>query len=254
MVSSLAVSCVVFACVFGGALVAMLVKRALPEHHLSGESKDVVKLAMGLIATLAALVLGLLVATAKGHYDAQSAIVKEMSTNAQLLNRVLERYGSEANEARSLLKKVIEATVERLWPEGGGKSVNLAPGEARTVGDAMHDQIMALAPQNDGQRALKARALDVAANLAQARFRLFAAQDGSLPVPLLVVLVFWLVILFAGYGLLAPGNATVIVVLLVCALSVSGAIFLLLELAMPFGGIMKISSEPLRDALSQLGR
>jgi hypothetical protein len=118
----------------------------------------------------------------------------------------------------------------------------------------MYDQIAELSPQNDGQRALKARALDILSDLAQTRLRLFAQQDSSLPRPFLVVLVFWLSILFAGYGLLAPRNATVVIVLIICTLSVSGAIFLMLELSTPFAGIMRVSSTPLRDALALIGQ
>jgi hypothetical protein len=232
----------------------MLVKRALPEHHLSSDSKEIVKLAMGLIASLAALVLGLLIATAKGSYDAQSNIVKELSANVLLLDRVLGKYGSETKEARELLRSVVQAIMDNLWPEASDRPANLAPGEARAAGDATYDKIAALTPKDDAQRALKTRALDIAANLAQSRLRLFAGRDSSLPRPLLVVLVFWLTILFIGYGLLAPRNATVVAVLLVCTLSVSGAVFLLLELATPFAGIMRVSSAPLRDALMVIGQ
>src|SRR5262249_53748453 len=115
-------------------------------------------------------------------------------------------------------------------------------------------QIAELSPQNDAQRVLKARALDIMSDVTQTRLRLFTQQDSSLPLPFLVVLVFWLSILFAGYGLLAPRNATVVTVLVICTLSVSGAIFLMLELSTPFAGIMRVSGTPLRDALTMIGQ
>ena len=250
--SSIAISGVVFACLFVAALMAMLVKRALPEHHLNADSKDVVKMGMGFIATLAALVLGLLIATAKGTYDAQSTTVKEFSANIIMLDRVLNQYGPETKKARELLHSAAQATLERIWPEGAG-AANLTPGESRAALESLYDNIAQLVPQSDGQRALKARALDLLAEQVRARLRMFAQQDSSLPLPFLVVLVFWLVILFAGYGLLAPPNATVIAVLVVCELSISGAIFLMLELATPFAGIMRLSSGPLRDAIHLIG-
>ena len=252
--SPLAISSIVFACIFGVALVAMFVKRFLPEHHLSADSKEVVKLGMGTMATLAAIVLGLLIATAKGTYDAQNGAIQEFAAKVMLLDRLLGKYGPETNDARELLRSVVEASMERIWHEEGVRAANLAPGEARTVGEAMYDKIAALSPKDDAQRALKARALELMVDLLQARLQLFARQDSSLPLPFLIVLAAWLIILFAGYGLLAPPNATVVAVLFVCTLSVSAAIFLLLELSTPFAGIMRVSSGPLHDALSVLGK
>jgi hypothetical protein len=252
--SAIGVSGVVFACLFGIALVAMFVRGALPESHLSADSKDVVKLGMGFIATLAALVLGLLIATAKGTYDTQSSTVKEYSANVILLDRVLNQYGPETKEARELLRSAAQATLAHIWPDSGVGPTSLAPGEARAAMENLYDTIAKLDAKTDGQRALKARALDILADQVRGRLRMFTQQDSSLPLPLLVVLVFWLIILFAGYGLLAPRNLTVVAVLVVCELSISGAIFLMLELAMPFAGIMRVSSSPLREAINLLGQ
>jgi Protein of unknown function (DUF4239) len=254
MMSAVSISAIVLACTFGAALVAMFVRRFLPEHHLSADSKDVVKLGMGTIATLAALVLGLLIATAKGTYDTQNGAVQELSAKVILLDGVLAKYGPQTKEARDLLRVAVEAMLDHILPEEGAGPANLTPGESRAAGEAMYDKIADLSPQNDAQRALKARALDLTTDVFQERLRLFARQNSALPRPFLIVLTFWLVVLFAGYGLLAPRNVTVVAVLLVCTLSVSGAIFLLLELATPFAGMLRVSSSPLRDALSVLGK
>ena len=252
--SAIAVSCLVFACVFSGAILAMFVGRALPDHHLSGDSKDVIKLAMALIATLAALVLGLLIATTKGMFDTQSGAVKQISANVILLDRVLANYGSETQEARDLLHRSTASTLHRIWPENGARPADLAPGEARRETHIFYDKVAALSPQNDAQSSLKARALQITFDLAQTRYQLFVQEDSSIPTAFLVVLVFWLTILFAGYGLLAPRNPTIIAALFVCTLSVSGAIFLILDMAKPLeGATIRISSAPLHDALSHIG-
>ena len=242
--SSLSIAGLVFACSFGAALVAMFLGRALPAGHLSSESKDVVKLGLGVIATLTALVLGLLVASAKGTFDTQSSSVKQLSANVVLVDRLLARYGSETGGARALLRRVVTIVLESLWPEDAGREATLTAGAAMTEMEAFYDQIGGLAPKTDAQRVIKGRALDLATELAQTRLRLAAQKDSSIPLPFLVVLGFWLVVLFAGYGLLAPRNATVIVVLVVCALSISAALFLILELDRPFGGIMRVPSAP----------
>jgi hypothetical protein len=251
--SSITIACIVFACVFGGAMLAMMAGRALPEQHLSGDSKDAVKLGLATVATLAALVLGLLIAAAKGTYDAQSGTVKELAARVLLLDRLLATYGPQTKEARELLRGVVAATSDRIWPETGSGGPDLTPGEARAQGEAFYAKVAGLAPKDDAQRALKARALDVSTDLLQTRLRLFAQKGSSIPTPFLVVMVSWLVILFAGYGLLAPRNATVVAVMLVCALSLAGAVLLILDLDRPFEGVMRVSSAPLREALSRLG-
>jgi hypothetical protein len=252
-VSPLAVSGIVFACISGAGLLAMALGRALPEHHLKPDSKEAIKYGLTLIATLAALVLGLLVAAAKGTYDTQTSAVRQMSADVLLLDRALALYGSETKEARELLRRAVAAILDRLWPGDSARPANLAPGEARADMEAFYEKVAGLTPQNEAQRSLKARALDITAGLAQTRFRLFAQKDSSIPVPFLVVLVFWLMVLLGGAGLLAPRNATVVGVLLVCALSVSCAIFLILELDRPFEGILRVPSAPLREALARLG-
>ena len=250
--SPLAISCVVFACVSGAGLLAMALGRALPEHHLRPDSREAIKYGLTLIATLAALVLGLLIAAAKGTYDTQTSTVRQMATEALLLDRALALYGPETKEARELLRHAIAATLGRIWPDDA-RTATLDPGEARADMESFYEKVAGLPARSETQRALKARALDITAGLAQIRLRLFAQKDSSIPVPFLLVLVFWLMVLLGGSGLLAPRNATVVAVLLVCALSVSSALFLILELDRPFEGTLRVSSAPLREALSRLG-
>jgi hypothetical protein len=248
----MAIGCIVFALVFGSALLAMVVHSALPEHHLSTDSKDVVKLGVALIATMSALVLGLLIASAKTAYDTRSNQLVQASADIILLDRALARYGPETKEARSLLQRSVAATVERFWPAEGTKPIVLAP-EASPV-EALYDKIDALSPQSDAQRALRGEAATLALDVGRTRLMLFEHLGTSIPVPFLVVLVFWLCIIFASFGLFAPRNATVIAVLCVCALSVAGAIFLILELDRSFEGLLQVSGAPLHAAFAQLGR
>jgi hypothetical protein len=251
--SSLATAGLVFGCALAAALVAMRVAQRLPANHLSSESKDVVKLGLGVIATLTALVLGLLVASAKGTYDAQDGAVRQLASDFSLLDRYLAHYGPETKESRELLRQIVVATLERLWPEAGPRAGDLSPGSAREAGDLFYTKLAELQPKTDAQRAVKARALDLTAGLAHTRYRMYTQGDGSVPSPFLVVLALWLVTLFAGYGVLAPRNTTVVAVLVVCALSVSAALFLVLELGRPFDGVIRVSSAPLQQALRPVG-
>ena len=251
--SSLAIAAIIFACILAGTLVGMLIARWLPEHHLSGDSKDSVKQGLALIATLTALVLGLLVATTKGTFDTQSAAVRELAANIVLFDRLLARYGPETKPVRDLIPGGVKTLVEQTWPEEGVQRGNSIETDVRGAWEAVYDKLSALDPKTDTQRTLKARALEIAVSLAQTRQRLLAQKESSIPTPFLFVLGFWLTILFACYGLIAPRNLTVIAILIVCMVSVSGAVFLVLEMDRPFEGIMRVSSAPLRAALSRLG-
>jgi hypothetical protein len=250
--SSIAISLIVFACVFGGALFGMFLRPALPQHHLSADSKDVVKLGMGLVATMSALVLGLLVASAKSSYDAQNGALTEMSSKVVLLDRVLAHYGPETKEVRDLLRGAIADFLDRTWQKGRASNSHLeAPSSS---GEILVNKIQDLSPQHDRQRELQAQAVSIVMGLGQTRWLQFAQSTTSVSMPLLVMVVFWLATLFLGFGLLAPANGTVVSSLFLSALSVSGAILLILEMYMPYSGLIQISSAPLRAALTQLGR
>ncbi len=247
----MAISWIVFACVFGGALLGMFLHAALPEHHLSTDSKDIVKLGTGLIATMAALVLGLVISSAKSSYDTERSEFTQMSANIILLDHVMAHYGPETKEARDMLRGSVAQALDRMWPEDGSRPAQLEPWAGS---EGLYDKIQKLSPQNEAQRSLQAQALEISTNLAQTRWLLVEQRGSSIPMAFVVVLAFWLTIIFVSFGLFAPPNATVIATLFVCALSVSGAIFLILELDRPFEGPIQISGAPLRNALGHLGQ
>jgi len=248
----MATSGIIFGCVFGGVLVGMLLRAVLPERHLSAESKDVVKLGMGLIATMSALVLSLLIASAKSSFDTQRSELAQLAANIVLLDRVLALYGPETKDGREMLRGIVAGAIDRIWPEDRSQVVQ-AQAEPTTAPEGLFQKIEQLSPKTETQRSLQAQASKMTMDMSQARWLLYAQRGSSIPVPFLVVLVFWLMMLFTSFSLFSPPNATVLVTLLVCALSVSGAIFLILELDRPFGGFIQISSAPLRDALARLG-
>jgi hypothetical protein len=231
----------------------MALAKLLPGHHLQADSKDTVKQGLALIGSMGALVLALVVTAAKQTYDTNTTTVRQLAADCLLLDRVLSTYGDQTRELRQSLRHGAQLTLTRLWPEDESTRADLTPGEARRDFEAIYHGIAALKPEDDAQQALKARALDLIAGLAQTRFRLFAQKDSMIPRPFLIVLVFWMMILFGGFGLLASRNITVLVMLSVCAASVACAIFLILEMGSPFEGMVRVSSAPLRDAVAQFG-
>jgi hypothetical protein len=238
--------------VFGGALLGVLFRTMLPEEHLSSDTKDVVKLGIALIATMAALVLGLLIASAKSTYDTRRNQLLQVSTDIILLDRILANYGAETKDARTLLQRSVAAAVDQFWPANGDRPATID--RRATSVEALYANIQQLSPQSEAQRSLQNQAITIALDLARTRVLLFEQLGSSIPVPFLMVLVFWLCIIFASFGLFAPRNATVIAAFFVCALSVAGAIFLILELDQSFEGLLQVSGDPLRAALAQLGQ
>lgn len=232
----------------------MVLHVKLPNHHLDADSRDVVKLVMGLVATIAALVLSLLIASASTAYDRQSSELKTLSANAILLDRALEIYGPAAKELRDRLRNDLTRTHDRIWSPDGPQPEYLDSRETRGAVTAFAEKLQSLVPQTDLERATQQQAMDRTESIEQARLLMFEQLGGSISWPFLAVLVFWISFLFLGFGLFARFNATVTVALFVGALSVAGAIFLILELNDPFRGLMRLSDEPLRNALAQIGQ
>ena len=198
------IALIVFACVFGGALLGMFLRVVIPEHHLSDGAKDVIKLGMGLIATMTALVLGLVIATAKNSYDTQNDAVKHTAAKVLLLDRVLSNYVPETKEARELLRWTISYMLDAIWPEDPSQRARLDAPEAVFIDRGIDARILQLSPQNDTQRWLRSRALQIGSEITETRWLVLGGRGSSIPVPFLVVVVFWLTIIFGSFGLFAP--------------------------------------------------
>jgi hypothetical protein len=225
----------------------------LPARHFSPEANDVIKLGLGLITTMNALVLGLLISTAKSSYDTKRAQVAEMAADAILADRSLALYGSETKGARIALHELVAGLMEQMRFLQGDLPKNQSSDLKAGAAD-FYQIVRKLSPRDDEQRALKAEVLRISIEVAQVRATALAQQGSSIPVPFLVVLIFWLAILFIGFGLFAPSNPTVLTALCVCAFSIAAAVFMVIEMDEAFTGIMRISSEPLSTALGVIGQ
>lgn len=251
--SSLAIASIVFACVIGSALLGLFLRATLPKHHMGEDSTDVLKAGTDLIATLAAVVLGLLIASASASFDqARGEMLQTAATTVQL-DRTLAHYGPETKEARALLREIFASMIEMVFHEKGYQVAKIDSPERRAKLEQLQAMVNELAPRNEAQRSLQSHAVKLLSQVTEMRWLVIFQGEGTLPTPFLVVMVLWLSIIFAGLGLLTTKNATVIMVLVVWALSVAGAIFLIEEMSRPFEGSMRISSAPMRSALSHLG-
>ena len=253
MSGAVAISFVALAAILLGTLLGALLRCSLPSHHLSDDLKDVVRLGAALLATISALVISLLISSAKLSYDTQVSRVRQLASSVILLDQALARYGPETNQAREYLRRAVDELVERIWDQSASKSKTATPYAPTVVAELAFEKISELSPRNDAQQFLKNRAMQIFLELAQSRFMQFVeGRIDPIPLPFLIILLFWLTIIFASFSLFSRLNPINIAALLVFAISASGAVFLILELSQPFAGLMKISSAPLLHALAPL--
>jgi hypothetical protein len=245
--NSFLVAAIVFACTFGAALSGLFLHARLRDH-LDADSREVVKLVMGLVATMSALILGLLIASADTSYKAQKSELQSLSANVIILDRLLASYGDETRQARDELRGAIKSSQERIWAPGAPQTLNM---NAATNFIA---HLQGLSPKTETGKILQGRALEIAVSVLQTRLLMVEQAGESLPRPFLTALIFWVSALFLGFGLFTRNNGTVIAALVVGAVCVSGAIFMILELSTPYRGMMQISDAPLRHALAQIGQ
>jgi hypothetical protein len=237
-----------FALIGAGTILGALVRSRLPEHHLTGDSKEVIRLATALVATLTALVLALLFAATRASFEHTSASVSRLATDISELDDVLEEYGPEAAASRKQLRNEIGPLIDTLWRDAAVAAGRPVPTRQKHSSSALA-MVRDLQPKTPGQASLHARALQISSDFQQTRLGLFAQPSDSVSTPFMIVLILWMVFLFSTFSMSAKPNPTLALVLFVCILSASGAIYLILELGLPFGGLMQVSSDSLRDAL-----
>ena len=212
------------------------------------------RLGMGLVATMTALLLGLVTASARSSFDSQDAAIRASAANILTLDRLLARYGPETTPTRVLIKDAVAFRVETTWPDDASAASGITKTLSTQAVEEIENQILRLSPANDSQRWFKAESLKLSEEVLKARWRTLGNRGGSVPTAFLVVVVFWLTVTFVSFGLYTRLNPALVAVLFVAAVSVAGAVFLILELDGPFDGLIKISSGPMRYVLSQLGQ
>jgi hypothetical protein len=240
---------IVFACALGGSLLGMYLSSVLPGHHLSADSKKLVKTGTALVSTMAALLISLQLSAARSGFDSEEQQLKQLCAESVLLDRVLAHYGPETKESRAMLRNSLLRYLKKIWPEDAPQQ------DPPTIGtEELYDKIENLKPANDDQRDGKSKALGMLIDLGQARWLTMEVSESTTALPIQYVELTWITAIFIGFGLFAPRNWTVVLTLLVAAITVSSAIFLIIEMNEPFGGLMKVSDIPLRKAIESLGR
>jgi len=245
---------IIFALMLSGMALGSYLRLVLPDEHTQADSKDILMTSAATMGTLIALIIGLLVTSAKSTYDETNSSITQGGAKIITLVYYLSQYGPEAKELRVLLRQATADAIERIWPDEGAQGAVWSKLVASNDTADLYNKIRELAPRNDAQKYLQTQALQIAADMMQTRWMLIEQSEVNLPRMFLSVLSFWLIVLFVQFGLLAPRNRTALSAVFICALSMSGAIFLILELNHPLEGRIKISSAPMQKALSLIGK
>ena len=243
---------IAFAAIFGGVLIGRFAARALPDHHLSSETQSVVTVSVAVIGTLSALVLGLMITSANSSFLARADEVRELSLQLIRMERNLRRYGPEADGARARLHEWAVAKTQQLFPKKAQPSPSSET--AIVLLEKVQDAVLALTPNDERQKYLRTLCVTLSSTLIQARWSLEQRTGQSIPVPFLILLIFWLAIVFASFGLFAPANPTALVALFLCSVAVSGGIMLIEELDNPLSGFIRIPPDSMRKALVEITR
>jgi hypothetical protein len=249
--SAVDVALIAFGIILVSITVGLMMRYWLPEEHISGDSKEVIRLATALIGTMAAVVLALLFASTRNSFQDTSNSVGRMTTSVIELDHMLQEYGPEGRPLRAALRRDVISIVASIWQDDPTVP-RLAPANSSTGQVTVLTMLRQITPANPLQGALQARALSVSNDLEQMRLSLIAQPTDSLSKPFVTVLVLWLSFIFLSFSMSAKANTTLVVVLIVCAFAASSAIYLILELQQPFDGLMQIPNAALRTALGPL--
>jgi len=239
-----------FVAIFGGVLVGRFAARRLPSRHLSAETQSAVTVSVAVIGTLSALVLGLMISAANSSFSARSDEIRQLSLQLIRVDRNLRRYGPEANAVRTKLHAWAQVKIQQLFPKKGQPQPS--SNAAIVMLEGVQDALLALTPTNERQKYLHTLCLTLSSKIIQARWVLEIRAGHSIPAPFLALLIFWLAIVFASFGLFAPGNPTAMIALLLCSIAVAGVIALIEDLDNPGSGFIRLPADPLRKALVEI--
>jgi hypothetical protein len=244
---------IAFAVIFGGGLLGLFIGQILPEEYHNDATQKIVQTATGMVSLLAALVLGLLVATAKNKFDTTNQLTEEFAAKLMLINRELVNFGPEANQTRSLLRKYTIARIATAWPSKTGPQLGPDDPPVWELLESLQHSLSGLSSKTEAQRSEVTRASETAADLAKATWLETAQASAHVQHPFIIILIVWLFVLFMSFGLFSPRNALVVVALLAGALAIAGAVVLIVDMDSPYEGLIVVSPDPMKQALAQIG-
>jgi hypothetical protein len=251
MFGPLTIAVLVFALILAGAFAGAMARRHVPDHHLTDETKNLVSVSMAVVATISALVLGLLLSNANSSFNAMQGQVVSLSSEILRLDQLLRKYGPDTKLAREKLREYAERKRDDLFPNNPA-DFHLHNQATYEILQEVEDLVLAVKPANDRDQWWLAQAMTLASRIGDTRFLLAQHTEHGTPKAVLFLLVFWLTLLFGSYTLFSPSNPTSKATMTLCAIAIAGAIGMILELERGFGGLVQVSPQPMNYAVASL--
>jgi hypothetical protein len=242
--------------IFAAGVIGLILQRLLPDTSTTGGPRDMIGAVVGLLTLLSALVMGLLIWTAYGVYAGQNLAIQNLAAKILQYDLALADYGPEAKDLRLQVRHALANTIDQVWNANENDNDFVAHNFAaalqslRNRGEALEN----LNPSTDQQKQALAAAKAVEESIGQSRLQMSFALTSAVSYPLILIVVGWAAILFCGFGLMSKGHMMSLVCVLVGAIAVASAVYLILDLSSPYSGLFRASSEPLEQVLAVMGQ
>jgi hypothetical protein len=242
--------------IFAGGVIGLILQRILPETSTTGGPRDMIGAVVGLLTLLSALVMGLLIWTAYGVYSGQNLAIQTLAAKVLQYDLALVDYGPEAKDLRLQARQTLANTIEQVWNANENDNEFAAHNFAAAIKSLRNrdEALDKLTPSTDQQKQALAAAKAMDDSIGQSRLQMSFALTNAVSYPLVLIVVGWATILFCGFGLMSKGHTMSLVCVVVGAVAVASAVYMILDLSSPYSGLFRASSEPLEQVLAVMGK
>lgn len=242
--------------IFAAGVIGLILQRLLPDTSTTGGPRDMIGAVVGLLTLLSALVMGLLIWTAYGVYSGQNLAIQTLAAKVLQYDLALADYGPEAKDLRLQVRQALASTIEQVWRADESDNEFAAHNFAAAIKSLRNrdEALDKLTPTTDQQKTALAAAKAMDDSIGQSRLQMSFALTSAVSYPLVLIVVGWAAILFCGFGLMSKGHTMSVVCVLVGAIAVASAVYLILDLSSPYSGVFRASSEPLEQVLAIMGK
>ena len=245
--SEYVVAVLAFLSMMGAALLGLFSETKLPTEHLQGDTHRVVRRVANLFVVMTSLVLGLMMNSARDTFETNNRDIRTLATELILLDRTMRALGPEADDARRHLVEYVQTSLK-------GANILQEDPQAEASLEAARTSLRAIRLSDEQKIALWNDARQLDRQVVRQRWVVLDEYGGTIPRPLITIVILWLAIIFASFGYRAPRNTIVTASFCLAALLISAAIYLILDMDTPFSGMTKATNAPFQQALAQLQR
>ena len=236
-----------FLSVLGAALLGLVARTRLPSEHLQDDTTAIVRLVANLFVVMTSLAIGLMLNSAKTTLETNNRNIRGLATELILLDRTMRGLGPEAEDARRHLVEYVQTALKEA-------NILEEDPQAEASLDAAGTSLRAIRVSDEQKIALWNDARELFRRVVRQRRVVVDASSETIPTPLIIMVILWLAIIFAGFGYRAPRNIIVTASFLLGTLLISAPLYLILDMNAPSSSLIRASNAPFQRALAQLQR